>query len=195
VNCARPQVNRKLSSATKTPLPTVVESKLIRMKHTNNFGEAGPLRLTRQDVATVNDFQPWWIRCSKCSRPAYMRPNWEKMTGECKCGSCGGVYSLQFNPEYERTFSSLPLWLKADFRGNVFWALNGEHLRLLERVIRSTLRERPVMLGRRLSLTMRMPFNLPSWILSAKNRHNLLKLIIRLRATIPAGTAGPTDQD
>jgi hypothetical protein len=108
------------------------------------------------------------------------------------------VYSIQFNPEYDRRLSSLPLWLKADFRGNIFWALNGEHLELLERVIRSTLRERPVMLGRRLSFTMRMPFNLPFWILSAKNRPDLLRLISRLRATIPAeiaanrGTAEPT---
>lgn len=162
------------------------------MKQTKSSWKIAPLRLTRQDLATVNDFQRWWIRCSKCSQLAYMTPNWAEMEGECKCGACGGVYSIQFNPEYNRRFSSLPLWLKADFRGNIFWALNGEHLELLERVIRATLRERPVMLGRRLSFTMRMPFNLPSWILSAKNRPDLLKLITRLRATIPVGIAAPT---
>lgn len=85
-----------------------------------------------------------------------------------------------------RQYSDLPLWLKTDFRGKVFWAFNGEHLDFLERVIRSTLRERPVMRGRRLAFTMRMPFNLPSWLLSAKNRPDLLKLIAKLRLTIPA---------
>jgi len=30
-----------------------------------------------------------------------------------------------------------------------------------------------------------MPFNLPAWILSAKNRPDLLRLIQRLRETIP----------
>jgi hypothetical protein len=64
----------------------------------------------------------------------------------------------------------LPLWLKADFRGNVFWALNGDHLDFLERAIRSTLRERPVMSGRRLPFTIRMPFNLPSWMLSQRGK-------------------------
>lgn len=164
------------------------------MKQTKSSRKTAPLRLTRQDLATVNDFQRWWVRCSKCSRLAYMTPNWDKMEGECKCGECGGVYSVQFSHEYERRFSSLPLWLKADFRGNVFWALNREHLQLLERVIRSTLRERPVMLGRRLSFTKRMPFNLPSWILSAKNRPDLLKLIARLRATIPEEIGAPTNE-
>lgn len=167
------------------------KSKLLGVKQTKSSRKTAPLRLTRQDLATVNDFQRWWVRCSKCSQLAYMTPNWGEMQGECKCGSCGGVYSIRFNPEYGRRFSSLPLWLRADFRGNIFWALNGEHLELLERVIRSTLRERPVMLGRRLSFTMRMPFNLPSWILSAKNRPDLLKLIARLRATILVENAAP----
>lgn len=161
------------------------KTKLIRMQHKRNIARTRPVRLTHHDVVKVDEFRPWWIRCSKCSRLAYLTPRWEKMKGECKCGVCGGMYSLPFSPEYERRFSSLPLWLKADFRGNVFWALNGEHLQLLDRVIRSTLRERPVMLGRRLSFTMRMPFNLPKWILSAKNRPGLLKLIGRLRSTIP----------
>jgi hypothetical protein len=113
-----------------------------------------------------------------------MMPRWDKMEDECKCRSCGGLYKTSFDPEYDRRFPSLPLWLKADFRGNVFWALNGEHLDLLERVIRSELRERPIYNGRRLPLTTRMPFNLPSWLLSAKNRDDLLRLIERLRNTI-----------
>ena len=167
------------------------KSKLLGMKETKSSRKTAPLRLTRKDLATINDFKRWWIRCSKCSRLAYMTPNWEEMEGECKCGACGGMYSIQFDPEYDRRFSRLPLWLRASFRGNIFWALNGEHLELLERISRSTLRERPVMLGRRLSFTMRMPFNLPSWILSAKNRSDLLRLIARLRATIPAEFALP----
>ena len=160
----------------------------LEMKRTKSSAKTGPLRLTHQDLATV-DIQRWWIRCSKCSQLAYMTPNWAKMEGECKCIACGGVYKLQFDPEYKRRFSSLPLWLKSDFRGNIFWALNGEHLQLLERIIRSTLRERPVVCGRRLPITTRMPFNLPSWILSAKNRPDLLKVIARLKSTIPAEIA------
>jgi len=103
-------------------------------------GKAGPLRLQSSDMVTIDEFKPWWIRCLKCAQLAYMMPMWREMNGECKCPSCGGVYKLLFDREYGRRFPSLPLWLKADFRGNVFWALNVEHLQLLERVIRSQLR-------------------------------------------------------
>ena len=157
-------------------------------------GKAGPLRLKPSDMVTIDEFKPWWIRCSKCSQLAYMMPMQPETEGECKCPSCGGIYKISFDPEYDRRFPSLPLWLKADFRGNVFWALNAEHLQLLERVIRSQLRERPIYNGKRLSLTTRMPFNLPSWILSAKNRPDLLKLVARLRSTIPAELAARLDQ-
>ena len=164
------------------------------MPQKTTHGKAGPLRLKPSDMVTINEFKPWWIRCSKCSQLAYVMPMWREMKGECKCPSCGGVYKISFDREYDRRFPSLPLWLKADFRGNVFWALNAEHLQLLERVIRSQLRERPIYKGKRLSLTTRMPFNLPSWILSAKNRPDLLKLIARLRSTIPAELAARLDQ-
>jgi len=84
----------------------------------------------------------------------------------------------------------LPLWLREDFRGEVFWALNGEHLAHLERVIRATLRERPVFgrespkFRKREITNQNMPFNLPAWLLSAKNRSDLLRLITRLRKTV-----------
>ena len=35
------------------------------MKQTKSSRKTAPLRLTRQDLATVNDFQPSWVRCSK----------------------------------------------------------------------------------------------------------------------------------
>jgi hypothetical protein len=80
---------------------------------------------------------------------------------------------------------SLPLWLKADFRGNIFWAVNGDHLLFLEYLIGATLRERPVHKGRRLRFTGAMPFNLPRWMLSSKNRIDLLRLIQKLKKRLP----------
>jgi hypothetical protein len=163
-------------------------------KQISKQSSAVRLRLSLEDVSRVDRYSPVWVRCSRCSHLAHVTPSWGEAKGECKCVACGAVYTVPFfvpqgvehtRKEFQRRYSDLPLWLKADFRGGVFWALNGEHLDFLERVIRSTLRERPVMNGRRLSFTMRMPFNLPSWILSAKNRPDLLKLIARLRSTIP----------
>ncbi len=165
------------------------------MPQKTTHGKAGPLRLKPSDMVTIDEFKPWWIRCSKCSQLAYMMPMQPETEGECKCPSCGGVYKISFDREYDRKFPSLPMWLKADFRGNVFWALNAEHLELLDRVICSQLRERPIYNGKRLSLTTRMPFNLPSWILSAKNRPDLLKLIARLRSTIPEELGARLDRN
>ena len=162
-------------------------------KHSSKQSGAVRLGLALEDVPRADWYSPVWVRCSRCSHLAYMTPSWGDAKGECKCIACSAVYSVPFfvpqnvdssRKEFRRRYSDLPLWLKADFRGNVFWALNGDHLDFLERVIRSTLRERPVMSGRRLPFTMRMPFNLPSWMLSAKSRPDLLKLIERLRSTI-----------
>jgi hypothetical protein len=121
-----------------------------------------------------------------------MTPRWPESKGECKCGNCGAVYFVLLSADYRRLYIELPLWLRADFRGEVFWALNGEHLAHLERVIQATLRERPVFGGESAKFRKRgmtnqnMPFNLPAWILSAKNRPDLLRLITRLRKTLPS---------
>jgi len=144
-------------------------------------------RLQVEDITRISKFVPWWVQCVKCSHQAYMTPNWKTRNGQCKCVNCGAVYRVEFSTEYSRLFTDLPLWLKADFRGNVFWALNGEHLNQLERIIRATSRERPItpmLPGRRFKTTTNMPFNLPSWLLSAKNRPDLLRLIARLRKTL-----------
>jgi len=96
-----------------------------------------------------------------------------------------GLYKIPINRNYARQVVDLPLWLKASFRENVLWAVKGEHLDYLEQVVGATLRERPILNGKRESFATSMPFNLPSWILSAKNRAGLLRLIEKPRKTIP----------
>lgn len=146
-------------------------------------------RLTLNDIVRVDKFEPVWICCSRCSELAYMTPRWPERTGECKCVSCGAIYSLTLGQKYATRYLELPLWLKANFRSHTLWAVNGDHLNQLERVIQTELRERPVIqqakLRERLKTNQNMPFNLPAWILSAKNRPDLLRLIQRLRKTIP----------
>jgi hypothetical protein len=146
-------------------------------------------RLTLNDVARVDSFEPVWICCSRCSELAYMTPRWPESKGECKCISCGAIYNLSLGHGYATRYLELPLWLKANFRSHTFWAVNGDHLNHLERVIQAELRERPVIqqakVRERFKTNQNMPFNLPAWILSAKNRPDLLRLIQRLRKTIP----------
>ena len=148
-------------------------------------------RLAASDVVRVDTFSPWWVKCSRCSGLAHMTPSWSERKAESKCVHCGAVYSVSLSADYRRLYLELPLWFRADFRDEVFWALNGEHLAHLERVIRATLRERQVLESgsakfRERGMTNRnMPFNLPAWLLSAKNRPDLLRLIAKLRKTAP----------
>ena len=153
-------------------------------------------RLAAKDVVRVGVFTPWWVRCSRCSHLAYMTPMLPERKADCKCGACGAIYSISLSANYSTFYTKLPLWLRVDFRDTVFWALNNDHLDYLERVIRATLRERPVLIpisGHETSVirsramtNQNMPFNLPAWLLSAKNRPDLLKLIVKLRKTVPS---------
>lgn len=126
------------------------------------------------------------VNCKECSSIATANADWSKRTGQCKCDSCGAVYQIPIAQDYARQFVDLPLWLKADFRGNVFWAVNGEHLDFLEEVVAATLGEKVVSREMRISLNGAMPYNLPRWLLSAKNRPGRLRLVKKLKKTIPA---------
>jgi len=144
-----------------------------------------PRRLDSADIAIVSQFVPWWIRCDKCAQMAKLWPHGKEGFGECKCERCGAIYRIPFKGRYPlEKIPGLPLWLKAEFRKHLFWAVNGDHLQLLERVIQADLRERPGSAAWRVMLTSVMPFNLPAWLLSAKNRPDLLRLIEQLRKTI-----------
>jgi len=142
-------------------------------------------RLRTDTIRRIYDFVPLWVKCKECSSIATANANWSNPTCQCKCESCGAIYQIPVAKEYARQFIELPLWLKADFRGKVFWAVNGEHLDFLENVVAATLREKVVSRGERIRLTMAMPYNLPTWLLSAKNRPDLLRLIKKLKKTIP----------
>jgi hypothetical protein len=142
-------------------------------------------RLPTNRVRRINDFVPLWVKCRECNSIATANTDSSNRTCQCKCESCGAIYQIPFAQEHTRQFVDLPLWLKANFRGEVFWAVNGEHLDFLEEVVAATLREKVVSSGARLSLNGAMPYNLPSWLLSAKNRPNLVRLIKKLKKTIP----------
>lgn len=69
---------------------------------------------------------------------------------------------------------NLPLWLKTNIKGNVFWANNRKHLEDIREYVDSKLRER-----RTLEYTT-MVERLPKFIKTAKNRDHILKAIARL---------------
>jgi hypothetical protein len=76
-----------------------------------------------------------------------------------------------------------PLWLRASCcGGRTLWAWNVEHLDVLEGYIGAQLRERGT--AERWGQTSMLE-KLPTWMKTAKNRDELLKVIGRLRATLP----------
>ena len=97
------------------------------------------------------------------------------------CGFCKDEFFSEFlfggpvDP-----FFRLPLWLQTDCRGHVLWAYNVEHLNLLESYVAARLRERRAVPGSLSMLARR-----PAWVKSAKNRDEVLRVIGRMRASLP----------
>lgn len=71
-------------------------------------------------------------------------------------------------------YFGLPLWLRADVRGETLWAYNRDHLSFLDAYVRATLRQRAP--KHNASLASR----LPPWMKTAKMRHDVLDAIARL---------------
>ena len=142
-------------------------------------------RLPTNAIRRIKDFAPLWVKCKECSSITTANADWNNRVYPCKCESCGTIYQIPIAQEYDRQFVDLPLWFKADFRGKVLWAVNGEHLDFLEEIVAATLREKVVRGRTRISRNGAMPYNLPSWLLSAKNRLDLLRVIEKLKKTIP----------
>ncbi|MFI0451253.1 hypothetical protein [Actinomadura sp. 6N118] len=100
-----------------------------------------------------------------------------------RCPSCGlfrdGYPASTLIGASVDPYFRLPLWLRADSCGQVLWAYNMRHLDLLEAYVAARLRERG-------SDTNSMLTKLPAWLKSAKHRQEVLRVIGRLRASVPA---------
>ena len=86
-----------------------------------------------------------------------------------------------------------PLWLRASCcGGELLWAANEEHLTYLESYIGASLRERPEAvispMGRRW-VGKGLSWQLPDWTKSAKHREEVVAVLAKLRATLPASEA------
>jgi hypothetical protein len=104
------------------------------------------------------------VTCKKCGISRSFKPRNE-------------VYYLKYNENINANdpVFGLPLWFQTDVRGNLFWALNREHLLEIKNYVGSKLRERKVK-----SYTT-MVEKLPTFIRDAKNREAIIKAIERLQ--------------
>ncbi|WP_045748448.1 hypothetical protein [Actinoplanes rectilineatus] len=139
------------------------------------------------------------VCCPACSGRASIRPapsaDNPRAAGlhrRLTCSGCGHVAhwsapqhgngrSLPHLSGPEDPYFGLPLWLRTDFRGHVFWAYNADHLTLLEQYLTADLRER----GSAFSCCdMSLLEQLPAWMKAAKHRGDLLRAVHRLRARL-----------
>ncbi len=131
------------------------------------------------------------VKCRECHaqlrRSAPWTGPWKKLAMHCE--HCGDTceYEASITKHYlnkgqmtDQVFG-LPLWLQKEFRGELFWAYNYEHLTELRDYISAKLRERGI---NPYSNTIRknstMISRLPAYIKKAGNRVELLKLIAYL---------------
>src|SRR5579859_966825 len=92
-------------------------------------------RISKKMIVRLGDFSPWWVVCKQCRDQALLVPEVGKLLAQCSCTMCGAIYAIALNENYRRRMLDLPLWLRSDFRGEVFWAVNGDHLLFLEGII------------------------------------------------------------
>ena len=123
--------------------------------------------------------------CSHCASELRVNipvVNKKKETLAVKCEKCGNTENYRTrNIPQEWKFESdgqpcdsyfgLPLWLIDNFRENIFWALNYDHLEYLKNYITADIRERNNRIG------WTMVEKLPEWMKSGKNRIKLTKVI------------------
>lgn len=131
------------------------------------------------------------VVCPECQNMAVVVTRHNAVTFQC--GHCGAVKdspyegkgrqrvdgsSVLWGTPYAPVFG-FPLWLQASFRGQVFFAFNWAHLAFLEDAIGAELRPGSPS-GKR-----GLRNKLPKWMLLARNREDLLRLIQKLRKKNP----------
>jgi hypothetical protein len=127
------------------------------------------------------------VKCRECHAPlrrsAEWDGSWKKLA--MHCSECGD------NCEYEAAISrhalhqgrmtdstyGLPLWLQKEFRGDLFWAFNYDHLEILRRYVEARLRERGIDPRNSIRKNSAMVSRLPAFIKKAGNREALLGMI------------------
>lgn len=129
------------------------------------------------------------VKCRECNhlltRSAEVNGEWSKL--KMKCDECGDEceYEAKLSRHYLHhglmcdSVFGLPLWLQEEFRSELLWAFNYEHLHLLELYVRAKLRERGI--ENKGSKNRLMFSRLPTFITSAKNRGEILKVIKELQ--------------
>lgn len=130
------------------------------------------------------------VKCRECHTPlrrsAPWDGRWKKL--DLHCDHCGDAcaYDAQLSKQAFHAglmtdpVFGLPLWLQKEYRSDLFWAYNYEHLTLLRQYIGAKLRERGIQPRNTIRKNSALLSRLPDFIQRAGNREGLLKLIDNL---------------
>ena len=131
------------------------------------------------------------VKCRECHaslrRSAPWDGHWKKLAMHCE--TCGDdcEYEAQITRhsmhqgQMTDAIFGLPLWLQLEFRGDLFWAFNYDHLEILRDYIAAKLRERGINPRNTIRKNSAMLSRLPTFITKAGNRPELLKLVNHLQ--------------
>nr|WP_314559945.1 hypothetical protein [uncultured Capnocytophaga sp.] len=155
------------------------ETAVVRCSH---CGFEQLSRAKKSFVATIK------LNCPNCGLPIFkeiinVKHKLEEMAVNCTNPKCKHTlkvkpsYQLQYNPDYyskqqgglkrDRIFG-LPYYFQTNIKGNLFWALNPEHIKVMADYVASDLRERK---------GMSLVAKLPTFIKIKKNRGIILKTL------------------
>jgi hypothetical protein len=119
---------------------------------------------------------PVLVTCPSCGTRAVVT------AGRLVCATCAHVRPYERIWCWDDQRFVPDLWLRTPCAGHTLWALNTEHLDVLESYVAATLRDDPPPTSTR---RMTALAKLPAWLKSAKHRDEVLRALRRLRATSP----------
>jgi len=140
-------------------------------------------RFQDENLVLAHFYNEVWVVCPACSGKAVAKTNTATKTARLFCVHCGynkevstSIGKNEFVTTAANYFFEVALWLKANFKDEVFWAYNHQHLIYLEQYIAASLREHKD----RSHFTLLE--KLPKFYHQAKNRSELLKIIQKLKS-------------
>lgn len=131
------------------------------------------------------------VKCRECYHPlrrsAPWKGTWKKLAMKCdKCGDqCEYDAHITYHSLHQGRMTDpvfgLDLWLQREFRDELFWAYNYEHLALLRQFVEAKLRERGISPRNTIKKNSSMVSRLPVFIKKAAHRADLLKMISKMQ--------------
>lgn len=139
-------------------------------------------RFNDDNLSITHFYKTVFVKCTSCNKKAICEVNFETQLAKFFCTTCG--YNKEVTIQLSNNFAiqmaanqyfKAELWLKQNFKQEIFWAYNYEHLNYLESYISSLIREH------RDRKHFTLIEKLPKFYHVAKNRDALLKIITKLK--------------